>query len=102
MKNMKLPEALQTDIRDFMLLTQNLQDNQRETNDFIEMLSPSLRKKVMDFIFISAFKLNDVFKDEMKVVNKIISGITPFMQRPDDVVIWIDSEPDYFYFIAEG
>ena len=66
------------------------------------MLSPSLRKKVMDFIFISAFKLNDVFKDEMKVVNKIISGITPFMQRPDDVVIWIDTEPDFFYFIAEG
>lgn len=38
----------------------------------------------------------------MKVVHKIISGITPFMQRPDDVVIWIDEEPDNFYFIAEG
>lgn len=46
--------------------------------------------------------MNEVFKDELKVVYKLISGITPFMQRPDDVVIWIDDEPDAFYFIAEG
>lgn len=56
----------------------------------------------MDDIFISAFQQNSVFKDEMKVVHKLISGITPFMQRPDDVVIWIDEEPNNFYFIAEG
>ena len=43
MKTMKLPEGIQTEIREFMFTTQNSLDNQKEMNQFIEMLSPNLK-----------------------------------------------------------
>lgn len=62
MKNMKLPEAIQTEIREFMFTTQNTLDNQKEMNQFVDMLSPSLKNLVMQHIFINAFNRNDLFK----------------------------------------
>ena len=47
MKNMKLPEDIQTEIREFMFTTQNTLDNQTEMNQFVDMLSPSLKSLVM-------------------------------------------------------
>jgi hypothetical protein len=47
MKNMKLPEQIQLDIRDFMFATQNLLEYQKETSLFLELLSPSLKSHVM-------------------------------------------------------
>jgi cell division septum initiation protein DivIVA len=58
MKNMKLPEEIQTEIREFMFTTQNSLDNQKEMNQFVDMLSPSLKNLVMQHIFINAFKRN--------------------------------------------
>lgn len=43
MKTMRLPELIQTEIREFMFTTQNSLDNQKEMNQFIEMLSPNLK-----------------------------------------------------------
>ena len=66
------------------------------------MLSPSLKEEVMSQIFIIAFSLNPVFKDELEVIKKIIQGITPELRKPDDNVVEIDTDPEYFFFIAEG
>lgn len=43
MKNMKLPENLQNSVREFMLSTQSNLDNQKELDQFLNMISPSLR-----------------------------------------------------------
>jgi hypothetical protein len=43
MKTMRLPEGIQTEIREFMFTTQNSLDNQKEMNQFITMLSPNLK-----------------------------------------------------------
>ena len=47
MKNMRLPEEIQTEIREFMLSTQGNLDNQNNMNKFVDMLSPSLKTLVM-------------------------------------------------------
>ena len=47
MKNMRLPEEIQNEIREFMFTTQNLLEYQKEMSLFLEMLSPSLKSLVM-------------------------------------------------------
>eukprot|EP00356_Strombidium_inclinatum_P013672 CAMPEP_0170489970 /NCGR_PEP_ID=MMETSP0208-20121228/8258_1 /TAXON_ID=197538 /ORGANISM="Strombidium inclinatum, Strain S3" /LENGTH=136 /DNA_ID=CAMNT_0010765145 /DNA_START=188 /DNA_END=594 /DNA_ORIENTATION=- len=46
MTNMKLPEFLRDSIRQFMLVTQNNLDSQTELDQFMSMISPSLRNQV--------------------------------------------------------
>lgn len=43
MKNMKLPEEIQTNIREFMMSTYSSLDNQRELDKFYTIISPSLK-----------------------------------------------------------
>lgn len=64
MKTMRLPEQIQTEIREFMFTTQNSLDNQKEMNQFIEMLSPNLKTQVVNHIFINAFNKNPLFGKE--------------------------------------
>lgn len=58
MKDMRLPEPMQKEIREFMFTTQNTLDNQKEMNIFVEMLSPTLKAMVMRHTFISTFNEN--------------------------------------------
>ena len=58
-------------------LIKSAQAASKETNEFVDMLSPSLKNEVMSQIFINAFIQNDVFKDELDVIKRIIQGITP-------------------------
>ena len=87
MKNMKLPEAIQTEIREFMFTTQNTLDNQKEMNTFVEMLSPSLKNLVMQHIFINAFNRNELFKQEKELVDSLIKDIIPYLKKPDDIIV---------------
>ena len=99
---MKLPVELQDSIREYMLHTQNLNESQKEMNKFIEMLSPSLKNEVLEYIFIAAFELNDAFKGDHKNIKALIQGILPCMQRPDDIVVEQGDSSTHFFFIADG
>jgi len=62
MKNMKLPENLQTHVREFMLSTQSNLDNQKELDEFMTMISPSLRNQVTKHIFLNAISCNPILQ----------------------------------------
>jgi len=87
MKNMRLPEEIQNEIREFMFTTQNLLEYQKEMSLFLEMLSPSLKSLVMQHIFINAFKRNSVFQDSMDIIDLFIKDIIPYLRKPDDIII---------------
>ena len=61
MVNMKIPEDLQDEVRQFMVSTQNNLDNQKELDSFMQMISPSLRTRVTKYIFMDAVTSNSVF-----------------------------------------
>ena len=46
MKNMKLREDIQNQVRDYMMSTQTNLDLQKELDDFLNMISPSLKLEV--------------------------------------------------------
>ena len=77
MVNMKIPEELQDEVRQFMVATQDNLDNQKELDSFMQMISPSLRIKVTKYIFFDAIASNDIFKYAgSDLVDFIISDIT--------------------------
>ena len=43
-------------------------------------------QQFIKYHYIKPYSLNAVFKDELRVVTKIISGITPSLHRPDDIL----------------
>ena len=63
MLNMKFPEQLQDEIRQFMVATENNLDSQNELDSFMLMISPSLRNKVTKFIFMDAVTANPIFSE---------------------------------------
>ena len=75
MKNMKLPEDLQTSIREFMMFTQSNLDNQKELDQFFGLISPSLRKQVTQHIFQNAVGVNPVFKSNLEIMEFLINDI---------------------------
>lgn len=44
MKNMKLTEHIQANVRDFMMTTQSNLDDQKDLDYFLNVISPSLRQ----------------------------------------------------------
>jgi hypothetical protein len=46
MKNMHLPEDIQCQVREFLTRTQSNLDNQRELEEFLKIISPSLKLQV--------------------------------------------------------
>ena len=87
MKNMRLPEEIQTEIREFMLSTQGNLDNQNNMNKFVDMLSPSLKTLVMQHIFLNAFNKNPVFQNDRPLIDYLIKDIIPHLRRPDESIV---------------
>jgi hypothetical protein len=69
---------------------------------FLELLSPTLKSKVMHHIFCNAFKRNTVFNDHKEIIALFIKDVIPNLRKPDDIIIEQGGEAFHFYFIAEG
>ena len=62
MANMNLPTIIQQDVREFMISTQNNLDSQKELDNFMQMISPSLRNRVTKHIFLDAISSNPILQ----------------------------------------
>jgi CRP-like cAMP-binding protein len=71
-------------------------------NEFLRILSPSLKIDVLQHIFISAFKRHDIFMEYEEIIYLFIKDINPNLRAPDDVIISQGENDKFFYFIAEG
>jgi hypothetical protein len=58
MKNMKIPEKLQSKVKSYLSYTHNTQDHQQDMDKFLNMLSPSLKSQVSRYIFYDAIAKN--------------------------------------------
>ena len=93
MKNMKLPAFLQRAVSDYLLQTQNTQDQQKELQEFLEHLSPSLKFKVNVHIFNDVLRNNYIFKDLLEhhdgeiVINFIVKKLKIRLTAPESVLI---------------
>lgn len=85
-----------------MTKTQSNMDNQKEMEQFLKILSPSMRVRVTNHIFEQAILKNPIFCDKMDVVEYIIDYIEPKLFFPEDSIIKMGSQGKLIFFIANG
>lgn len=99
---MQLNEKIQLDIREFMTKTQSNLDNQKELEEFLHMISPSMRLTVTQHIFVSAIMKNDIFDQRKDVIALIIHYLEPRLFLPEDYIISYGMTEKCMLFLANG
>jgi hypothetical protein len=69
MKNLRIPEPMQEEVKSYLTYTQSTLDHQKDLDEFLNMLSPSLRHQVSTHIFYNTISDNTIFMG--KLIRKI-------------------------------
>jgi hypothetical protein len=83
MKGLTIPEKLQKRVQNYLTSTQKTLDQQEEFNNFIKLLSPTLKLEVTRHIFQSPIKSNPVFENEEKSIELIIKSMYVVFYYPE-------------------
>ena len=102
MTNMHLPKQIQTDIREFMITTESNLDTQKELDNFMQMISPSLRNRVTKHIFINAISNNPILSGSQEVIDFLINDVGTLLFLPEDKIFSQGEHGDSIYLIAQG
>ena len=87
MKNLKLPEELQRRVQNYLIYTHSTLDNQQELDEFLGMISPSLKLEVTTHIFSVVILNNYMFKDAPEVVDFMVHKLVTLLYLPEDEII---------------
>jgi CRP-like cAMP-binding protein len=102
MKNLGLQDDVKSNIKYYIEYTNNTQENQKEMDKFLSILSPSLRKSVTNCIFKDTIMMNEIFKGQDQVLSTLCENLFIKLFLPEDKIISQGDEPDYMYFISSG
>lgn len=102
MKSLGIDEELQKRIQLHLMSTQDSLDLQEELNIFLRMLTPSLKLKVTEHIFIEAISNNPVFQEEKEAISLFINSMSLLLFYPEQEIIKQGDQGAKFYFIAQG
>lgn len=80
--------------------TQSNLDQQKELEEFLGIISPSLVYKVTQQIFQNAIKNNAIFSNRTDVIKFMIQQVSPQLALPEQSIIFKNDIPDNVYFIA--
>lgn len=87
MKNLKVPDRLQEDVKKYITYTSSTEDYQNEYDRFLGMLSPSLKQQVNIHIFHNAISQNHVFKDYPDYIEIMLRDLETRFCLPEDIII---------------
>ncbi|CAI2372991.1 unnamed protein product [Moneuplotes crassus] len=102
MKNLNLPENLQTKVTGFLTFTESFQESQKELKSFLDIISPSLRQEVVQYIFSETLKFNPIFKGQPLLIDYMTKKLVIEIHMPEDQVITQGETGTNIYFIAKG
>lgn len=125
MKNMNLPKDAQELVRTYLITTQGTQHEQKQLENFISLISPSLREQVAVNIFAKVawthHRFRNVARDLAKLqlkqqkmqptrldtlaktyIDLIVSNMSTKLSEPDSVIIEQFQEGEAMYLIAKG
>ena len=105
MKNLKLTNELQMLIRSFFMKTQSGLNDQEELTQFLKFTPPSLKNKVIKYIFKSAAKSNRILGKSENftfVLENVLSDIKPQLLLPEDIIIRQNEDNKNLWLIING
>lgn len=102
MKNLSLPEKLQVQVTGFLTYSKSLLESQAELEAFLQMISPSLRQKVLKHIFADILYANPVFCTNNYLIEFVIQNLNTNIFLPEYSVVTQGEKGDAMYFISKG
>ena len=102
MKNLNLPEKLQTKVTGYLTYTQNLLDSQNELKAFLDVISPSLREEVIQHIFAETLRSNSIFNFDESLIQFLTKKLKTQVHMPEDEIITQGEDGDSLYIISKG
>ena len=87
MKTVKLSEALQKQVQDYLTLKHADIENQRELDNLLSLLSPSLRLKITQHVFLSCIAKMSAFAGETEAIDFIVRQLETVQVMPEDYVV---------------
>ena len=102
MKNLNLPEELQSKVIGFLTYTESFLESQNELKSFLDMISPSLRQEVVQYIFSETLKNNPIFNQNPSLIDYLTKKLETKIHMPEDQIITQGEVGKYLYFIAKG
>lgn len=102
MKNQNLPKELQHEVISYLSFTHALLDSQQELETFLELISPSLKEKVIIFIFSEQLKRSVVFADSDILIKNISKRLVTKIYQPEEDIVIQGEEGNKMYFIGKG
>ena len=102
MKNLSLPEKLQVQVSGFLTYSKALLESQEELEQFLQMISPSLRQKVLKHIFGDILESNPVFCRNPYLIDFVIKRLFTNIFLPEFSVVTQGEKGDTMYFISKG
>ena len=85
-----------------MMFTYSNLDNQKELDQFLSIISPSLRLQVTQHIFSNAIESNPIFMGNTEIVDFLINDVQTLLYLPEDAIITQGQFGTNFLFIAKG
>lgn len=102
MRNLGLPEKLQVEITGFLTYSKALLESQEELEDFLLMISPSARQKVLKFMFTAALMKNPIFQESQVIIDFVSARLETRILLPEYSVILQGELGDCLYTISKG
>lgn len=102
MKNLSLPEKLQVQVSGFLTYSKSLLESQEELEAFLQMISPSLRQKVLKHIFNDVLHKNPVLCKNTYLIEFVIKNLNTNIFLPEYSVVTQGEKGDSMYFISKG
>lgn len=87
MRNLGLPEKLQVEITGFLTYSKSLLESQQELEEFLYMISPSSRQKVLKFMFTTALMDNPIFQGSQVVIDFVSARLDTRILLPEYIVV---------------
>ncbi|CAI2375579.1 unnamed protein product [Moneuplotes crassus] len=102
MKNLNLPEELQTKVTGFLTYTERFLDSQTELKSFLDMISPSLRQEVIISIFSETLRYNPIFQENDTLIDYLTKKLKTQIHMPEDPIITQGEVAENIFFIGRG
>ena len=102
MKMLGLDDTVQEEVKHYLAYTQTKQDYQDDYENFIAMLSPSLKQKVVNNINNISILKNPIFKDQNDLIESILNNLKTKPFWPEDKIIRQGDAGTCMYFLSRG
>ena len=100
MKNLNISEGIQFKVHAYLVSTQTTLDQQKEFDEFLNILSPSLKYEVTRHIFMKCILKNDIFEGQTEIIDIILHDLKTMLYFPEDEICRQGTEGKVILHIA--